>query len=183
MLLSKELAKNEKVLVVVRKHWLIFSIQAFFLGLAALAPLVIAAFIPSGAGDSLVELGVSVNFLLLLYVLYVLQIWNFIFIAWTNYFLDMWVVTNHRVINIDQRNLFYRDMTTLMIEKIQDVTVEVRGVLATLFGFGKLTLRTAGEGEDISIRFAAHPQYAKDMIIEAQEGARLAGNTDSVGEI
>jgi uncharacterized membrane protein YdbT with pleckstrin-like domain len=183
MMFGKELSENEKILVVVRKHWLIFAVEAFLLILAALAPLVVAALVPAGTAQALMNIGVSINFLLLVYVLYVLQLWTFIFIAWTTYFLDVWVVTNHRIINIDQRTLFFRDMTTLMIEKIQDVTVEVRGVFATIFGFGKLTLRTAGENEDISLRFAAHPQYAKDMIIEAQEGARLSGNTDAVAHM
>jgi hypothetical protein len=50
--------------------------------------LVVAALVPAGTAQALMNIGVSINFLLLVYVLYVLQLWTFIFIAWTTYFID-----------------------------------------------------------------------------------------------
>ncbi len=170
-LFSNKLDPGEEVIVVIRKHWIVFALQALLLGAAALMPLVIAFVLPSTAAEALMQLGIQATFLVFLYTLYVLMLWLLMFIAWTNYFLDAWVVTNRRVIDIDQRNLFYRDIITVMLEKIQDATVEVRGLFATVCGFGTLILHTAGDNPDIVIRFASHPQYAKDRIIEAQQSA------------
>ena len=177
---SKQLGSDEKIVVVIRKHWLVFILEAFVIVLAIVAPLIAAVFVPSSLLVSLAQIGVSGDLLLFAYVIFVLVLWMFLFILWTTYFLDAWVVTNRRVIDIDQKTLFYRETTTLMLEKIQDVTVEVQGILATLFGYGKLTLHTAGDGEDIVINFAAHPQYAKDRIIACQDLARHMGKKDSI---
>lgn len=180
MMFSKQLDEGEKIIVVIRKHWLVFALQAFCLILFMIAPLIAVVFLPASAGDALLQLGIHTDFLLLCYVLFVLFLWMLLFILWTTYFLDAWVVTNRRIIDIDQRTLFYRDITTLMLEKIQDVTVEVRGILATLFGYGKLILHTAGDSDDIVINLAAHPQYAKDRIIACQEVVGRLGKKDSV---
>lgn len=171
-MISDRLDPNEHVLTVIRKHWFMFAAQGFMLILVALMPLFIASFVPQQGIDSLATLGARGTFLTFLYTLWVLAVWNLAFIAWTNYYLDTWIVTNRRIIDIDQRGLFKRKVTTLMLERIQDITVDMDGLVPTLMGFGTLTLHTAGaENPDIVIRFAAHPQYAKDRILAGQHTA------------
>ena len=177
---SRQLDTGEKTIVVIRKHWFMFALQAFLLSLLAIAPVLAVPFIPKEAGEALATLGVSEQFLLLMYVLFLLGIWVLGFISWTVYYLDTWIVTNRRVIDVNQKALFVREITNLMLEKVQDVTVEVNGILPTLFGFGTLTLHTAGENTDIVIRFAAHPQYARDRIMECQRFASQNERRDTV---
>lgn len=159
-------------MTIIRKHWFAFAAQGFLLIIAALIPLILASFVPQTGIDSLAELGARGALLTFLYILWVLAMWNLAFISWTNYYLDTWIVTNRRIIDIDQRGLFRRKVTTLMLERIQDMTVDMDGIVPTLLGFGTLTLHTAGaENPDIVIRFAAHPQYAKDRILASQHKA------------
>lgn len=177
-MISDRLDPNERVVTVIRKHWFMFAIQMFIIALAAAFPLVAATFIPSTAAESLAALGMTSAYLVFLYLLWVLMCWNLAFISWTTYYLDTWIVTNRRVIDIDQQALFRRKVTTLMLEKIQDMTVEVDGLFQTLFGFGTIILHTAGaEDPDIVIRYAAHPQYAKDRILESQHQSAVSSPT------
>ncbi len=162
------LDENEEIVVLIRKHWLIFFLQALALTVLALLPLVAFMFIPPQFQLAFEQMQISSVFPVFLYLIFVLFIWEFAFIQLTTYYLDVWVVTNRRVIDINQRTLFARDTTTLMLEKIQDATVEVRGLLATLFNFGTLIIHTAGDNDDIVIRYAANPQYAKDKILECE---------------
>ena len=177
-MIQTKLDENEKVIVLIRKHWLIFSLRAFFIAAVALIPLIAYAFIPADALAS-IETIVSGTVALFVYLLFVLGLWLLIFIDFTTFHLDIWVVTNRRIIDIHQRTLFSRDTTTLMLEKIQDATVEVRGLLATLFNFGTLIIHTAGENPDIVITFAADPQTAKDKILECE---RIASGNRTVSD-
>jgi len=180
MIFSNQLDHGEKISVIIRKHWLIYAFNVAALVLAALIPLILGALAPQSIQDGLIASGVSGAFLIYMYVMFLILLWVLAFVSWTTYFLDTWIVTNRRIISIDQKTLFERTVTTVMLEKIQDVTVHVDGVLPTLVGFGTLILHTAGDGEDIVISFAAHPQYAKDRIIEMQKAALSKMSTSSM---
>jgi hypothetical protein len=169
-MISSRLDPGEKVIVLIRKHWLIFTLRVVMIFIAALLPLIAYSFTPPQALQSLAEL-VSGTAALFVYLLFILFLWLLVFVDFTTYFLDVWIVTNRRVIDVQQRTLFSRDTTTLMLEKIQDATVEVRGILATVFNFGTLVIHTAGENPDIVIRYAADPQTAKDKILECEREA------------
>lgn len=166
-MISKQLDTGEVTVTVIRKHWIIFFFRTLFLALVAIAPLVAYAFIPAEVVFSLSQL-ISGTWALFAYMLFVLFLWLAVFIDLTTYHLDVWVVTNRRIIDIEQRTLFARDTTTLMLEKIQDATVEVRGLLATIFNYGTLIIHTAGENPDIVIHFASDPVSAKDKILESE---------------
>jgi hypothetical protein len=176
-MISKHLDQNEHIVIVLRKHWFMFALQVFVLVLGVIAPLGLAAFIPPEAVESLAQLNINSTFMVFLYTLWVLALWNIGFIAWTNYFLDTWVVSNRRIVDVDQQALFRRKVTTLMLEKVQDITIDTQGIFATLLGFGTMVLHTAGaENPDIVIRYAAHPQYAKDRILDVQRKAMVSGS-------
>lgn len=171
MMFSSRLDSSEQIIVTIRKHPLVFCLQILVLFFGALIPLVFTVLAPENVRLAFAGLFATGVFLVFAYVIWVLLLWMSAFVLWTNYFFDMWVVTNRRIIDIDQRTLFYREITTLMLEKIQDITVEIPGVLATLFGYGTLIIHTAGENKDIVIHFANNPQEAKDKILACQERA------------
>lgn len=169
-MISKQLDIGEITVVVIRKHWIIFVLRTLLIMLGMIAPLVAYAFIPTEALNALSQI-MSGVWALFVYMLFVLFLWIIIFIDFTTYHLDVWVVTNRRIIDINQRTLFSRDTTTLMLEKIQDATVEVRGLLATIFNFGTLTIHTAGENPDIVIHYASDPIRSKDKILASERDA------------
>jgi hypothetical protein len=85
----------------------------------------------------------------------------------TNYFLDIVFVTNKRIIDLDQKGLFARDIAIAPIEHMQDVKIEVFGILATFFNYGDLYIQTAGENSEIVVKSLRDPQGAKDIILSA----------------
>ena len=179
-MISKQLDIGEVTIAVIRKHWVVFFLRALFVALGMVAPLVAYAFIPAEALTALSEI-ISGAWALFVYMLFVLFLWLVIFVDFTTYHLDVWVVTNRRVIDINQRTLFSRDTTTLMLEKIQDATVEVRGLLATVFNYGTLIIHTAGENPDIVIHYASDPIRSKDKILACERSAAArAGATDGL---
>ena len=182
MIGAKPLDDNERVILTIRKHWLVFSIEALLIAVAALFPLFAYLLMPPSAAEAFAELPIEPPVWIFFYLLWILLTWEVGFVLWTIYFLDIWIEFNRRVIDIEQRGLFSRDTTTLMLEKIQDASVEMRGILPTLFNFGTLIIHTAGENPDITIRFAVNPQVAKDRILECERmaAAKASFKSDTV---
>jgi hypothetical protein len=97
------------------------------------------------------------------YLLFVLQQF---FTSWVEYALDVWVVTNLRVMNIDQRTLFHRRVSELALYNIQDVTSETKGPLATFLGYGTIVVETAGEQEHFVFPNLPRPEVTAKQMME-----------------
>ena len=151
---------EEDILVVVRKHWFTLAFKLVnVLGIAILPFVVVSiigTFISASAG--------SVMFVTSAWLL---CIWMSLFTVWTNYYLDIWIVTDKRIINIDQIRLFRLDVSTLRIERVQDIKVETPGFFATLFRFGNLHVQTAGpEAGFYLIEGISEPDTVRDIILQ-----------------
>jgi len=72
-----------------------------------------------------------------------------------NYYLSLQIITSERIIDIDQTNLFRREVSSTTISKIEDVTHKKTGILNLLFNYGDVIIQTAGRtgfeaGEGVS---------------------------------
>jgi uncharacterized membrane protein YdbT with pleckstrin-like domain len=138
---------DEKILILKRRHWLIvFFIIArytFFL----LAPVLLYVFILNILPFVIDRLRHSFEtgpILTLALSLYYLLVWVLFFYAWIDYYLDVWIVTDTRIVNIKQNGLFSRSIAEVKLFRLQDVQAEVHGLLPTFFHFGNITIQTAG---------------------------------------
>lgn len=173
-----ELLEGERVIVGIRKHWLVFVLEMFGLMIAALIPFILSPFV----GDVLPELSATLgqsqldNAIIFTEALWLLIIGMILFVALTSYYLDILIVTNMRIIDIDQIGLFARDVATAPLHNVEDVKIQALGVFATLFRFGNLQIQTAAETKEIVIRGIRHPERAKDLIMRAYQEAIARAN-------
>lgn len=168
--------QGEQIVKVVRRHWLVLIPMVILLVVLALAPTLLYTFLTKdfvnlneqvvwGIGewiDSWGTFGYSVWLLLL---------WMIFFIEWTNYYLDLWVITDRRIIDVEQIGFFHRDVTSFNYAQIQDITVETRGFIQALLKFGTLHIQTAGHSRNIIIRDAHYPEDARALILQLQQKA------------
>lgn len=75
------------------------------------------------------------------------------------WFFNVYIVTDERIIDVDFHNLIYREISDAKIDKIQDVTYKVGGVVRTLFDYGDVVIQTAGTVPNFD--FAAVPNPAQ----------------------
>lgn len=101
------------------------------------------------------------------FVLWCLFLWVLFFFYWTDYYLDVWVITNKRIFDIEQKGVFRRDISVTRLEQVQDVTVSVNGIFATFLHFGDIHIHTAGSEIDFTIKNAANPMHVKETIMRA----------------
>ena len=99
---------GEHVVIVLHRHGFIFVRSAFTLFISAAAP-VLAWFIWSQVTTQQVLAGTLMHTALVMaLVLYYLFLWNLIYGFWLDYYLDTFILTNKRVIDISQAGLFSR---------------------------------------------------------------------------
>ncbi len=79
----------------------------------------------------------------------------------TDYFLDIWIVTTERVINIEQHGLFSRTVSELRLNQVQDITSETSGFLGTFLTYGDVFIQTAGEHERFQFKDIDNPDDVK----------------------
>jgi hypothetical protein len=62
------------------------------------------------------------------------------------------------------------------LHNVEDVKVEVLGILATIFKFGNLHIQTAAETKEFVVRGVRHPEYARTIIMGAYQEAIKRNN-------
>lgn len=158
---------NEEILLVVHRHW--FDILTQFLLIFMMALLLIGSifFIPLFLPDFEEVFGMGLFYFL--QNSFLAFTWMLFFIIWIDYYFDVWIVTNERIVNIEQKGLFSRGVSELELENIQDITVEVKGIIPTFLNYGNLYVQTAAEKERFVFRNVPDPYAIKDLVMNLQK--------------
>lgn len=151
MLFEKiQFESGEEVLKVVRKHWFVIATElvgAFLMLLLPFFALFVLVLFPS----TLHTIDISLAHYTSLMV-FGIAAWSIItlmvgFTTWTHYYLDLWIITDRRIIVVDQVGFFNRNVSMFRLERLQDIEFIVKGVLPTLLNFGTIKAQTAGSHE------------------------------------
>jgi hypothetical protein len=163
-----ELEPGEHVVLQARKHWFLFFAELLPYAILALIPFVIPKLLPLAppvaSYAALFEYTTPITRATL--GVWLLIIWTGAWGAFTRYFLNAWVLTNKRIVNIKQRRYFSREVSSLFLSRVQDVTTEVTGVLSSLLGIGDIKVQTAGEDVEFVMHGIPHPERMRDVILK-----------------
>lgn len=91
------------------------------------------------------------------------------FTHFVDYFLDVWIVTNERIVDIRQEGLFARTVAETRFFRVQDITSEVKGFLPTILGYGNVYIQTAGETGRFVFAQVPHPYKIAQKLMELVE--------------
>lgn len=160
------LEPGETVLMEVRRHMIVFYARILILVAFFFVPLFISPLIVLGV-NKIAQNDIGAIVFGFLFTLWLAVIWMTFFYQWTDYYLDVWVITNKRIFDIDQKGFFNREISACRIEQLQDVSITVDGIMATFFKYGTVHIHTAGESHDFVIRDAADPMDVKNIILQA----------------
>lgn len=165
-MLTIELNPDEKVIKIVRRHWIAIIGHIVSFIFIAIIPWVVVGLVTWQF--PIAQLEIFGRIFLFIYALWLLLAWNYLFFAWTNYYLDVWIITTLRMFAVDQKELFSRQISSFTFDKIQDLTIDINGVLATFLKFGKITVETAAEKRLLVFKNARDPEMVKKNINDAQ---------------
>jgi len=165
------LFKDEKIILIQRKYWLPFVLEAIPLVLIAILPFILFIFIealPLPQDIKNIFLNYS-NYYFFFSFNFVFIVWMFLGILWTNYYLDILIITNKRIIDIEQIGLFSRDEAEIRFEKIEDIRIEIVGFLPSLLKFGNIHIQSAAEKREFVLKDFQNPYKIKDIIATQKE--------------
>lgn len=139
----RQLQGDEQIVLFLRRHWFVLVLKYLFVAVLALVPLAayllmkesLFDFSPNSAGRTVLTLVAS---------LYYLFLWVSAYNLFIDYYLDLWIVTTHRIIDIEQRGLFNHVVSEQSLENVQDSQSSVKGIFPTLLDFGDVLVQSSG---------------------------------------
>ncbi|PIS43317.1 hypothetical protein COZ83_02085 [Candidatus Kaiserbacteria bacterium CG_4_8_14_3_um_filter_50_23] len=163
-----ELEPGEHVVLEARKHWFLF--------LAELLPYAILAVIPFALPKLLALVPPLASYATIfdyhttlaraILGVWLLIMWTSAWGACTKYFLNVWVLTSQRIVDIKQCGFFSREVSSLFLSRVQDVTTEVIGVLPSLLNIGTIKVQSAGEDVEFIMHGIPRPEHMRDLILK-----------------
>lgn len=96
----------------------------------------------------------------------------FFFVAVLDFYFDIHIVTNRRIVDIDQNRLFHRQIDELALEDIEDTSSIVAGILGTFFSYGNTEIQTAGSKPNFIFENIPNPREVSQLILDLSEQAK-----------
>jgi len=81
----------------------------------------------------------------------------------------MQIITNVRIVDVNQVSLLHREVSELNISNVQDVSSEITGVLGTMLTYGDVLVQTAGVQQKFVFEKVAHPESIKKLLLDLYE--------------
>lgn len=160
--------KGEEIIIIARRHWALFWGHFFIYVIYFLIPIIVlilvSNFLISGLSEftffPLIILGIS---------LYYIFWWFLFFKSWVDYYFDAWIITGRRLIDINQKGFFNHTVAELRLDKIQDITVEIKGFFPSIFNYGTIKVQTASDIQLFAVEEISKPEKIKNLILNLQE--------------
>lgn len=162
-----ELETGEHVIAEMRKHWFLFLAELLPFALLAILPFALPLFSYAQPLAPYVErINYAEPLQRVALGIWLLLVWTSAWGVFTRYYLNAWVLTNQRIVNIKQSAFWQREVSSLLLPRVQDVTTDVSGIVRSLLGFGTIKVQTAGEEVGFVMRGIPEPEYMREVILK-----------------
>lgn len=161
---------NEKILIIVREHWFRLFIKLFIIAVLLFLPAIIKLLL----SDELTELSTPHGMAIISLVtqLYFLGLLIALFIVWVLYYLNIHIVSEMRIVDIDQVGLLSHRVSELNLETIEDVSSQTNGLFGNLLNYGTVFIQTAGASERFQFENVPQPAHIANVILTLYEQER-----------
>ncbi len=157
--------ENEEVVLLLRRHiitnvpWLTAGFLMFIAPPIIFPMLAVFKLIPA------LPLQYNLVFTLFWYVL----TFGTTLMGFLNWYFNVYIVTNARIIDVDFINLLYRQIASTRIVRIQDVTYKVGGVIRAIFDYGDVHIQTAGTEDNFEFEAVPRPEMVAKKLLALME--------------
>lgn len=141
----------EKLIMTLHRHWIILLFHLMYLVILIITSLVLVVYkseIMSITGGAIYWASISLFWIIFL---------TFMFLDWINDELDLFIITDTRIVGIDQISALTRSVSECSLDRVQEVNAHTAWLLQTIFGFGDVHIHTASESSNMVIRYAPNP--------------------------
>jgi len=168
--LSKNLKEGETVLKIVKRYHLFITTRLVFFSVIILLDFFFMTYFINNSWWGIL-------------VFLVALVWSgmMIYRSWYIWTLNVLIVTDQRIVDIDQKGFFNRTVSETTYRKIQDVSYSIKGMMPTMFHYGTITIQTAGTQAKIMLDYIHNPEQVQDLLTELQE--QMEGSSPIINQI
>ncbi len=164
--------EGETIILLVRPHPL-SQLKVILVGIVLLAVPFLLSFTPFMASF-------PIRFNLFFLLGWYLICFGYVLESFLNWFFNVNILTDERVIDIDFVSLMFQDVATTKIDRIEDVTSVTAGTLGSIFDFGLVLIQTAGATDQLEFTNVPYPAQINKLInelivVEEEEKVGLIG--------
>ncbi|PIR71092.1 MAG: hypothetical protein COU44_01420, partial [Candidatus Nealsonbacteria bacterium CG10_big_fil_rev_8_21_14_0_10_40_24] len=88
------------------------------------------------------------------------------YFTWQN---NVYILTNLRILAVAQKGFFHRKVSEVFLEKIADITYEIKGFWQTMLNFGNVLIKTSGQEAAFEILKVDNPFSTSQKITQIVE--------------
>ncbi len=163
--------RNEAVYIFLRPHYFNYLSGSFMFALIFIASLFFQYSFSQGMlANSLGDAGTNTAVIVIGLMQLVCAIVFLVYIL-DNY-LDILIVTDRRLVSIRHESLFYRKISELNLEDVEDANSVVSSFFQTFLDFGNVTVQTAGASENFILTNFPHPREIVSIINDLSKQAK-----------
>ena len=147
------LKENEVIERIIRKYW-VSILYKLILGLILLSVpfiFIVPLFKKGTLGISIFGVVLAIAVLMISRVL----------LVWYG---DVFVITNHKIVDINKRGMFDVIVSEIFFNKVEDVSYRQKGIFPSLFGYGSIYIQTDGGNLILEIEKVKNPQEIHTLI-------------------
>lgn len=160
-------SSDEQVALFIRRHWMAFLAWPV-LAMIVLGVTTLAVFLlwqqPATSAPV-----VGRAWMILFYAMFTLSILFILLRAWMSYYLDVTIVTERRLVNIEQHGIFVRRISEQSLLRVQDVSARQSGALQHFLQYGSLYIETAGDQPNFELKNIPRPREIAQTILNLHD--------------
>lgn len=150
-----QIKDGEKVVRIVRHYWLVYIPAALIAFLCIALPFFFLLPLFSWNWIGAAIFGISI-FVGVLYALRLAILWHW----------NAFIITTHRVVDIDRRGFFDRIVSEAPYDKIQHVSYRIQGLFGTLGRYGTVVIQNAGMTTTLELPHVYDPRSVHHLLTE-----------------
>ncbi len=143
----------EKIEVIIKRHWIVYVIIGAYFFSAILLTVALIFFLFST---------VWIYILMIMFWMFFLL---FSYVQWLDHELDLFIITNFRIIWIEQVSLLNRIVSECSLSQIQEVWSKTQWFFANILNYWTITMQTAWNATNFIMEFAPDAIHTSSMIL------------------
>ncbi len=155
---------DEIVYIVARKHVITNLGWNIKFAIGALFPIFLGILLPAFNIDLASFL--KVEYIIITLLTYYSFIITYAVTNFTNWYYNIKIVTNKRVLDYDFNPLSSYRVAEASLDNIEDVTQKTIGLLPSFFNYGDLLIQTAGQKNEIYFEEVARPTWMRNVLVD-----------------
>jgi uncharacterized membrane protein YdbT with pleckstrin-like domain len=160
MLEIKNALPWEKVVMVLKVHWITYVIlSSLVVGVIWISFILLGFFWLN-----------ALNLLTLLIMWMIFSV--FLYIEWIDYELDVFIITNNRIIWMEQVSFLNRTVSETNLVRVQEVNSRTKWFFSNIFNYWDLSIQTAGSKVSMSMNYCPNVIYEARKVLNIVESCK-----------